>query len=229
MFRIALGGFCFLVLLAGDARAQSKPAPKIRPDAVPGYKIRIIEGFTVLLSDETLKENDASKLERKPLDVLDRELKTLSGLMPAKTLTALRNVAIWVEWDEAVKLGNGRKGGALATYYGGHQLDALAKGMNPLKAKNVTIHRMKSLTLEHQPKRDSGRCVVLHEIAHAVQDQVLGNDNLDIKAAYKQAMERQVLDKRAYAATNEREFFAEMTCAYYDQLEYYPHTRDDLK
>jgi hypothetical protein len=229
MLRLSLTGLVALVLLTGDALAQSKPGPKIRPDAVPGYKIRTIEGFTVLLSDETLKENDASKLERKPLDVLDGELKSLSKLMPTKTLTALRNVAIWVEWDEPIELGNGRKGVALATYYGGHQLDALAKGMNPLKAKNVTIHRMKLLTLEHQPKRDSGRCVVLHEIAHAVQDQVFGNDNIDIKAAYKQAMERNLLDKRMYAATNELEFFAEMTCAYFDQLDYYPRTRDDLK
>ncbi len=229
MIRLSLGGLIALVLLTPDTFAQSKPGPKIRPDAVPGYKIRTIEGFTVLLSDETLKENDASKLERKPLDVLDGELKTLSKLMPAKTLTALRNVAIWVEWDEPIALGNGRKGAALATYYGGHQLDALATGMNPLKAKNVTIHRMKELTREHQPKGDSGRCVVLHEIAHAVQDQVFGNNNIDIKAAYKQSIERKLLDKRSYAATNELEFFAEMTCAYYDQLDYYPRTRDDLK
>src|SRR5690348_17251519 len=131
MLRLPLGGLVALVLLTGDTLAQSKPGPKIRPDAVPGYKIRTIEGFTVLLSDETLKENDASKLERKPLDVLDGELKTLSRLMPAKTLTALRNVAIWVEWEEAIEIGNGRKGVALATYYGGHQLAALAKGMNP--------------------------------------------------------------------------------------------------
>src|SRR5207253_74900 len=131
-------------------------------------------------------------------------------------------VAIWVEWNEEAKLSSGRAGNALAVYYGGHQAALLAKGMNPLKAKNVTILRMKSLTLQHQPKKESGRCVVLHEIAHAVHDQVLSNDNLNIKAAYKQAMERKLLDKEAYAATNEREFFAEMTCAYYDQLDYYP-------
>jgi hypothetical protein len=34
-------------------------------------------------------------------------------------------------------------------------------------------------------------------------------------------MERKLLDERSYAATNELEFFAEMTCAYYDQLDYY--------
>jgi hypothetical protein len=216
-----------LAVLTNLIRAQEKP--KLKPDAIAGYTVRAIDGFTVILSDETLKQNAASTLDRKPLDVLDLELRTLCGLMPAKTLTALRNVLIWVEWDEDVKLGNGRPGGALATYFGGHQLDMLAKGMHPLKAKNITIHRLKSLALEHQPKKDSGRCVVLHEILHAVHDQVLSADNVNIKAVYKQAMERQLLDKNAYAATNEREFFAEMTCAYFDQLNYYPHTNEELK
>jgi hypothetical protein len=229
MLRFLPGGLFTLLLLTGPAAAQDKPAPKPKPDAIPGYKVRTVEGFTVILSEETLKQDGDSKLDRKPLEVLGLELKTLSGLMPPKTLTALHNVLIWVEWDEEVKFTNGRSGNVLATYYGGHQLDMLAKGMHPLKAKNVTIHRMKALTLEHQPKKDSGRCVVLHEIAHAVQDQVLSKDNVNIKAAYKQAMERQLLDKKAYAATNEREFFAEMTCAYFDQLEYYPRTHDDLK
>ncbi len=188
-----------------------------------------MEGFTVILSEETLKQNEASNLERKPLEVLEQELKVLSGLMPPKTLTALRNVPIWVEWDEEVKFTNGRAGNALATYYGGHQASLLAKGMNPLKAKTVTVQRMKSLTQEHQPKMDSGRCVLLHEMTHAVQDQVLGDDNATIRAAYKQAMERKLLDKQTYAATNDHEFFAEMTCAYFDQLNYYPHNIEELK
>jgi hypothetical protein len=227
MFRTSLGGMLALVFVVAPAAAQDKA--KLKPDAIPGHTVRAIEGFTAIISDEALKQNAASMLERKPLDVLDLELKTLCGLMPPRTLTALRNVLVWVEWDEDVPLGNGRPGSALATYYGGHQLDMLGKGMHPLRAKNVTVHRLKLLAQEHQPKKDSGRCVMLHEIVHAVHDQVLTTDNVAIKAAYKQAMERQLLDKNAYAATNEREFFAEMTCAYFDQLNYYPHTNEELK
>jgi hypothetical protein len=229
MARTLLSGLLALALLAGSTPAQDKPATKGKPDAIPGYKIRTIEGFTAIISDEALKQDDASKLERKPLEVLGLELKTLSALMPPKTLSGLHNVLIWVEWDEDVKFSNGRTGKVLATYSGGHQLDMLAKGMHPLKSKNVTIHRLELLAQEHQPKKDSGRCVVLHEMVHAVQDQVLSNDNVNIKAAYKQAMERHLLDKKAYAATNELEFFAEMTCAYFDQLDYYPHTNEELK
>jgi hypothetical protein len=244
-----LVGLLAAALLSAPATAQDGPVRKWKTDAIPGYKIMHMggaghaasagpekvnsrgsgEGFTVIVSDEAIKQDAASRLDRKPLDALRLELKTLSGLMPAKTLSALHNVLIWVEWNEEVKFSNGRTGQVLATYYGGHQLDMLAKGMHPLKAKNITIHRLESLAREHQPKNDSGRCVVLHEMVHAVQDQVLGNNNASIKAAYKQAMERNLLDKKAYAATNELEFFAEMTCAYFDQLDYYPHNNKELK
>jgi hypothetical protein len=70
---------------------------------------------------------------------------------------------------------------------------------------------------------------MLHEIAHAIHDQILGRSNATVFAAYKQALERKYVDRDAYAATNEMEFFAEMTCAYYDQLDYHPKTRAALQ
>jgi len=114
-------------------------------------------------------------------------------------------------------------------YYGGHQAAMLRKGEHPLRANAVSILNMKKLTEEHQPARDSGRCVILHEIAHAVHHQLIGYENASIKAAFQQAMERKLYDKDMYAATNEREFFAELTCAYLNKLNYYPRTRQDLR
>jgi hypothetical protein len=225
-----------LLLLCPASWAADKDKPstgKARPGKavleIPGYTIRKIQGFQLIVNNEVLQENDKSELERKPLDVLELELKTLADIMPRRALNALRNVLVWVEWDEKQAMGNGRKGLPLAIYYGGHQLQLLQEGKHPLKAKNVTILRMKSLTGEHQPKRDSGRCVILHEIAHAVHDRVIGTDNPDIKAAYSQAMQRKLYDSTMYASTNEKEFFAELTCAYFDQLNYFPNKRADLK
>jgi hypothetical protein len=105
----------------------------------------------------------------------------------------------------------------------------LAEGKHPLKANNVTILRMLSLTLEHQPGHDSGRCVILHEMAHAVHHQLLGPGNRAVAAAYRQAMERGLYDRNQYITTNEPEFFAEASCAYFNQLSYYPRTRADLQ
>ena len=212
-----------------DKLPAGKTAPiKKEPEKIPGYKVRTIKGFQLIISNKVLEENDTSELERKPLDVLELELKTLARVMPPNALKLLRGILIWVEWDEEVKMPNGREGIATAIYYGGHQLQMLQTGKHPLKAKNVTILRMKSLTEEHQPKRDSGRCLILHEIAHAVHDQLIGFDNQDIKNAYRQAMQRKLYDPKMYASTNEKEFFAELTCAYFDQLDYYPRKRADL-
>jgi hypothetical protein len=216
-----------LLLLPAVAFAQPKDKPSPL-DKIDGYKRHVIEGFTLLVSDDVAKA-DVSKFERKPMEVLELELKMLVKIMTAKQLDALRNLPVWVEWEEQFEMTNGREGNATAVYYGGHQGHMLQKGKHPLKAKTVTILQMKALTGEHQPKTDSGRCVILHEFAHAVHDQLLGNDNASVKAAYTQAMERKLYDKKQYVSTNEAEFFAELTCAYFDQLHHHPKTRDDLK
>lgn len=216
-----------LLLLPALALAQPKDKPTPL-DKIDGYKRHTVEGFTLLVSDEVAKA-DVSQFDRKPIDVLELELKMIVKIMTTKQVDVLRKLPVWVEWDEAMKMSNGRDGSALAVYYGGHQASLLQEGKQPLKAKTVTVLRMKSLTAEHQPKNDSGRCVLLHEFAHAVHDQLLGYDNAGVKAAYAQAMERKLYDKAQYVSTNEAEFFAELTCAYFDQLHHYPKTRDDLK
>jgi hypothetical protein len=210
-------------------KTDKAPAPKLKAEMVPGYTPKLVEGFTVVLSDETMRHLDDPDFKKKPIEVLEQEFKAITAAMPAKSIKILQRLLFFIEWDNREKLGNGRVGRALAVYYGGHQINMLAKGMPPLKAKNITVLSMASLTREHQPERDSGRCVLLHEIAHAVHDQLLGPKNATVFAAYKQALERKFVDKDAYAATNEMEFFAEMTCAYYDQLDYHPRTREALQ
>ncbi len=224
---------CLLLLLGvflsgGGAGRTQKPGDK-QQLAVAGYDTRVIEGFKLLINKEVLDNNSTGKYERKPLDVLELELKAIVRVMNPKALETLRRLLIWVEWDERVELSSGRQGIATAVYYGGHQLSMLKKGMHPLKANNISILNMKALTAEHQPARDSGRCVILHEMAHAVHHQLIGFNHPQIQAAFQQAMERKLYDKTMYAATSEKEFFAELTCAYLDKLHYYPKTREDLK
>lgn len=77
-------------------------------------------------------------------------------------------------------------------------------------------------------------------MAHAVHQLFVlgGYSNPYVKLAYQQAMDRHLYDNvpgssgqmgRAYAATNEKEYFAELTCAYFDRCGYFPFTRDELK
>ena len=158
---------------------------------------------------------------------LERELQVAERVIPAAQVKQLQKVLIWVEWDQHLTMANGREGGAVAVFNGGHQADMLREGKHPDKANAVTILSMKALAAEHQPKGDSNRCVTLHELAHAYHHFV-ADDGL-AKTTFTQALERKLYDPKMYAATNRHEYFAELTCAYLDSLHYYPRTADDLK
>ena len=222
---------CCVAAQSGNrVAAQDKPPQKLpaKKELVAGYRLQKIEGFTFLIQDVVF-EQDGSAFERKPLDALALECQTLTKILTPSAVNTLKALTIWVEWDEKVPLANGRKGRSLAVYSAATPSQAVKEGKHPLRAKTVTIHSLKSLAESRQPKRDRGDCVLLHEIAHAVHDQLLGFGHTGIKAAYQQAMERKLYDKDLYIATNEVEFFAELTCAYLDRLRYYPYTRADLQ
>jgi hypothetical protein len=242
---------CLLVSVA-SLRAQDKkdaapqPAGKAVPSkekllaqAIPGYKHLTVEGFDVLIHKDVLEHNDDPRYKRKPLEVLELELGTINRVLPPRTVKVLRTIVIWVEWEDKEDPDLEKR--VIAKYYGfsgNAAVWALNKHKHPWKANNVEIINMRSLTAEHQPSRNSDRCVILHELAHAVHHHIFGSNNPYIKAAYRQAMDRKLYDEstdvrgrkiKPYARTNEREYFAELSCAYLNQLHYYPHTREELK
>lgn len=240
--------FPLVAIGADDKSTGPKPPPQPKnngfTDPPRGYKRQVMEGFVLWIHEDVLKHNEESKLRRKPLEVLDLELKTIVRIMKPEAVKILRNLLIWVEWDQQVDLGgNGR---AVAVYVGGNQLAVFGEGRHPLKVNNITILSMTMLTREHQPLPEADqkdeildRCVLLHEMAHAVHHYYLGFDNPVVKEAYRQAMERSLYSQakdingkviaRPYASVNDHEYFAEISCAYLDRLYYYPFNRADLK
>src|SRR5262249_37089600 len=196
-----------LSALAPAAPAQSKKDPtKTAPDkgkakakdkgAVPGYKKATIQGFTLLINEEVYKHNDDELWNRKPLEVLELELGTIVKRLPAGCVKELRKILLWNEGgdkdDPDLRSGSGAKyHGTL----GNLALWSLAKGKHPGKANNVEVINMRSLTREHQPGVKLERCVLLHELVHAVHHQALGANNALIKATYQQAMRRKLYDE----------------------------------
>ena len=78
---------------------------------------------------------------------------------------------------------------------------------------------------------------ILHELAHAYHDQVLGFDHAGIEAAYRRAVASKSYDAvklyngktaRAYAMTNAKEYFAETTEAFFGRNDVFPFTRAEL-
>ena len=206
---------------------------------MPGYQHKKIEGFDVLVHDDVLAHNDDSEWKRKPLDVLELELGTVSRVLPKKVETILHNVVVWVEWEDKDDPDFGK---AVAKYYGlfGGSLTgwSLSNKKHPGKANNAEVIDMKSLTKEHQPEQKSERCVLLHEFAHAVHFHIVGSNNAIVMQTYNLAMGRKLYDTakdvngrtiKPYASANDHEYFAELTCCYINKLHYFPNTRDDLK
>jgi hypothetical protein len=207
--------------------------------SVPGYHRRVIEGFTVLLDPAALAHNDDPAYKRSPLDVLELELGTIARVLPRRDVLKLQGLLVFVEWDDTSDPDYSK--GALAKYYGVSGdvvVWSLNRKKNAAKANNIELLSLKHLAEEHQPGVDSGRSVLLHEMAHAVHHKTWGFANPEIRWAYQQAMDRGLYGTskdtagravRAYAGANEREYFAELTCAYLNRLAYYPFDRADLK
>ena len=84
---------------------------------------------------------------------------------------------------------------------------------------------------------------MLHELAHAYHDRVLGFDHPQIKAAYNRATkagsydsverwlgpDRPRVKERSYAMVNEKEYFAELTESLFGRNDYYPFERAELE
>jgi hypothetical protein len=80
--------------------------------------------------------------------------------------------------------------------------------------------------------------VILHELAHAYHDQVLGFDEPRVRDAYDAYKKSGRGDKallfngsrvKHYALTDHKEFFAEMTESYFGVNDFFPFNRAELK
>lgn len=193
----------------------------------PGHQTRRIEGWTVLVSDQLLStQAEATELG---LALLAEQLRALHGILPAAPLGHLQTVPLWISPEyPGVR--------PTAEYHPGAAW-LRENGRNPAMAGAVEFTNVRSLPQE--VKRMP--MLVLHELAHAYHDQVLGYDHAGIQEAARHArqdgrydrVERRFADgssrmDRAYALANPQEYFAEGTEAFFGRNDFYPFTREDL-
>jgi hypothetical protein len=198
------------------------------------YEVYTIRGFQVLVDKDILDDRGRTKILLKQLDTA---LLKVSQLISPTQFTELKKTKIWVSIvrhrrvKESAHEAAGQNTQAIAVYRGSSAKELKSHGHNPDKAKSVEVFN--ALLFSRAPS-DLQLTIVLHELAHAYHDKVLGSRNPDIREAYKKAMARghyNVADPRspqggkAYAATNDHEYFAELSVAYLTKNDGFPQDR----
>lgn len=187
------------------------------------YDDRKMDGWRVLVNKQLL--TIAPVLAKDVMHVLDCQLFQITRAVPEPALSRLRDVTIWVELDDPLF--------PCSCYHPSGKW-VREHGLNPEKATSVEISNATNFLFwtKDQP------WMVLHELAHSYHHRVLGFDNPEIIAAYKHAVESKSYEsvlhvngkmQRHYALTNEQEYFAECSEAFFGCNDFYPFTRAELK
>ncbi|GIW82713.1 MAG: hypothetical protein KatS3mg105_4520 [Gemmatales bacterium] len=196
-----------------DPRVQTK-----------GYTTRTVQGWTVLIDQRLLRESkDATRMA---LELMDRQLADIGRIVPQHIVHRLRRVPIWLSPRYP---NTGHK----AEYHPG--IEWLRRQQrNPLLAKGVELTNV--AIFDKETRRMP--LFLLHELAHAYHDQVLGFDEPRIRDAWVRAAESHKYDRverrngkkgKAYAMTNPMEYFAESTEAFFGANDFFPFDHDQLK
>jgi hypothetical protein len=185
------------------------------------YERKNIRSFPVYVAPE-FNKHDPLLLEQ-CLQVLESNAKRIQEVLPPAAWKKISGVPIWLEYERDKSYGGA---------YFGSQEWLIANGLSGAKAKSIQFQRSLAVMV------GSVQNPLMHEIAHAYHDLVLTSFYEPIFAAYRSAQ----LSGRynavrhssgrfeiAYAMKNHREFFAELSEAYFGTSDFFPFTREDLK
>ena len=186
-----------------------------------------VRGWTIYLNDK-MWHDEATKT-RQMLDLLTVQLDRVIAVVRPPVLRQLRAVPIWI---------NPRYEGVRPTaeYHPGAGW-LRDNDRDPAMEKAVEITNVSNFAFENRRMP----YVMLHELAHAYHDRVLGFDEPAVIAAFEAAREsggyekvkrfngRTTVIDKAYALSNHKEYFAESTEAYFGKNDFYPFNRVELK
>lgn len=188
------------------------------------YTVRSFHAFRVLIHPDVVRNNNVNE---RLLQHLDKQIAVMARTLPPFALAKLQRISIWIEPNSDQYAG---------VYHRSSNNNAATMrhfGYNPDKIGAVTM------IAEHIFKLSAERPgVLLHEFAHAYHDTNGARFQADIDKAYAEAVRSGAYQNvpigggktgAAYAITNDREYFAELTAAYFDLGTMTPRTKADLK
>jgi hypothetical protein len=206
-----------VALLTASVAAQDIPKLHTQRD---------VEGWTVHI-DNRLLAGDDKQLGEHALRLLANRLYDIKHVVPADKVKVLQKVPIWLDKSH---------GKLRPAQYHPSKGWLKSNGFSEDLARAVHIPVAADFSsVGHQRVQPWS---VMHELAHAYHDQVLGFEHAEIKAAFerykisgkgKNVLHINGKKTQHYALTNEKEFFAEMTEAYFGHNDFYPFNRAELK
>jgi hypothetical protein len=217
-------GLALLAAMAGSPPAgHAAAAPAGQPAA---RSPRLVEGWTLRVDERLLPDGPEEALGTETLRCLAAKLADVRTVVPAEPLARLREVPIVVDLEcgDLRSMQYHPSPEWLTSH--GYPAD-LAKCVHVPIAAQVATPR----TAREQP------WVMLHELAHAYHDRVLSFDEPRIRTAFERYAalgrgERTLLfdgsRTRHYALTDHKEFFAEMTEAWFGSNDFHPFNRAEL-
>lgn len=208
--------------LQAAAPAEEEAQPLFDPRE--NYEPRTIEGWSVLVNRRALTDERLETADR-TLRHLGDHLYRITHMLPAAAVVRLREIPIWVEWAHP-------KHPCMCYHPDAQWLEE--NGMNPEKAGTVELANCVNFLewTKQQP------WMILHELAHGYHDQAFGYDDPLILDAFERAKAAGVYEQilhwngeqvRHYALTNQMEYFAELTEAYFGTNDFYPFVRAELE
>ena len=211
-----LAGICLALACAGTA-ATAEP-----------HAVRDVVGWTVRIHPD-LAAKDVTAVET-ALGLLERQLRAIIAALPPDSVARLREVPLWFSPPyQGI--------GPRAEYH--PSADWLRdNGRDPAMARAIEFTNIAVFPAETRRMPN----FALHELAHAWHDRVLGFETPEIRLAHEAAVKagtyarvprrdsegREHLD-RAYALTNHKEYFAELTEALFAANDFFPFVRAELE
>lgn len=202
----------------GGAETPQPPKPV-------SHTIRHVEGWTVRVDDRLLAPPN-EELGSRALRFLEYKLSDIKAVVAPGPLAKLQAVTIVLDLSH----GNLR---AMQYHPDADWLRENGYSTNLVKC----VHIPEAADLPTPRNINEQPWVVLHELAHAYHDQVLGFDGPRIRQAFERFKKSGHGDAtllfdgtrvRHYGLTDHKEFFAEMTEVYFGENDFFPFNRAEL-
>jgi predicted Zn-dependent protease with MMP-like domain len=226
-------------ILVGQSPKRPNTSP---PRSETQYVKRDLDGFHIMI-DRRLISNESDKAA---LECLGDRLTEAVNAFPSGYHVPMQEVVIWVDQGRPANITN-MGVSEIGLYYPIGVVDnttgrAMEKnGGIQLYADPFLLEPGASWVRKRAPS------ALFHEFAHAMHDRVLGIDDRDVLSAFEQALDRRLYEKvevheydddgrytivfkRAFAATNHLEYFAELSEGYLGEKKiFFPFKRGDIK